>query len=343
MLPRERFRLLQDPVDREAQLYLFDSITAVKYVVPEGKSRYEGVFYCESKDGVIEQLQNSWIWIHFDHNFLEAVIKASSSNEFIPFEEKMELFYDNRQIQQLHFVIMCRQPHFEGVCGDGTIVLLDFEHVRNSFPDHFIQQVVKAANQQVGKFYTVPPGAPNTFTGHHLVDPSLPKVEYRQHQNSTCLFLSLDSAIHYLGLTEVAFKIYLHSCKSSADAQEGIRNWEDLLELWHQCFLAFMHPNKLEPTSFDVLTDVSKFPTVLKLEADDGGIQHAVTIVGKLLFDSNCPYALPFSKESLDYCCSTDEKAGYFSKIFRGYRFMEPGAREKYDHYLLKHCVDLHT
>ena len=84
-------------VDREAQLYLFDSITAVKYVIPEGKSRYEGAFYCESKDGVIEQLQNIWILIYFDHNFLEAVMKASSSNEFILLEQKMELFYDNRQ------------------------------------------------------------------------------------------------------------------------------------------------------------------------------------------------------------------------------------------------------
>ena len=66
-----------------------------------------------------------------------------------------------------------------------------------------------------------------------------------------------------------------------------------------------------------------EFPTVLALEAVDGGTQHAITTVGKLIFDSNCEQALPLTKKSLDYCCLSDDKEGAYHKVLRGYRFME--------------------
>ena len=38
----------------------------------------------------------------------------------------------------------------------------------------------------------------------------------------------------------------------------------------------------------------------------NGGIGHAVTLVGDLIFDSTATHALRFGKESLDWCCAND-------------------------------------
>ena len=62
------------------------------------------------------------------------------------------------------------------------------------------------------------------------------------------------------------------------------------------------------------------------MEAIDGRTQHAITIVGKLIFDKR---ALPLTTKSLDYCCSLADKEGAYHKVHRGYRFMKPQAKNK--------------
>ena len=37
--------------------------------------------------------------------------------------------------------------------------------------------------------------------------------------------------------------------------------------------------------------------------AADGGVKHAVAVVGKLVFDSSCEHAMPLCRETLDWCC----------------------------------------
>jgi hypothetical protein len=38
----------------------------------------------------------------------------------------------------------------------------------------------------------------------------------------------------------------------------------------------------------------------------DGGIGHAISIVGDLIFDSTQTHALQFCKEALDWCCANN-------------------------------------
>ena len=38
------------------------------------------------------------------------------------------------------------------------------------------------------------------------------------------------------------------------------------------------------------------------------GIQYCVTVVGKLVFDSNIPVVLPLTREKIDYCCTNGDK-----------------------------------
>ena len=48
---------------------------------------------------------------------------------------------------------------------------------------------------------------------------------------------------------------------------------------------------------FDLLSgDPPPYPTTVRLLGEDGGVGHAVTIVGEWIFDATLPHALPLSK-----------------------------------------------
>ena len=46
------------------------------------------------------------------------------------------------------------------------------------------------------------------------------------------------------------------------------------------------------------------------------GIQHCVTVVGKLIFDSNITFELPLTHEKLDWCCTNYDE----TKLINGYK-----------------------
>ena len=39
-----------------------------------------------------------------------------------------------------------------------------------------------------------------------------------------------------------------------------------------------------------------------------GGIQHCVTVIGKWIFDSNIPFALPLTCDNLEHCLTNDNE-----------------------------------
>ena len=59
-------------------------------------------------------------------------------------------------------------------------------------------------------------------------------------------------------------------------------------------------------SNWDVLVESKKYMLcVLGIESSDGKTDHAITIVGDWIFDSNCERALRLSQESLDICSSS--------------------------------------
>ena len=63
-------------------------------------------------------------------------------------------------------------------------------------------------------------------------------------------------------------------------------------------------------TTFDILQNHSKYPTVCLLLDTAHRTYHCITFCGKWIFDSNLEYALPLTKALLNYTCSgndTDE------------------------------------
>ena len=71
-----------------------------------------------------------------------------------------------------------------------------------------------------------------------------------------------------------------------------------------------------EEYGYDPLFDISPYPTLIYLKYCLGRIHHCVKVVGKWGFDNNFPFALPLTKENLDYCCISDN----YKKIINGYK-----------------------
>ena len=63
-----------------------------------------------------------------------------------------------------------------------------------------------------------------------------------------------------------------------------------------------------------------------------GNVNHAISVVGSWIFDSNYERALVFNKESLDMICATsigEEQAESFEKVYYAVRFISKEAKSK--------------
>jgi hypothetical protein len=70
---------------------------------------------------------------------------------------------------------------------------------------------------------------------------------------------------------------------------------------------------------FDLKTETSHRWALLVIPlGGDGGIGHAITIVGDLIFDSTQSHALKLGKNSLDWCCANDRG---FASIYMAIKF----------------------
>jgi hypothetical protein len=240
-------------------------------------------------------------------------------------EQEVPVLVDNRQVQKLRYVApqqRGKEPYFLGILSDDTVVKLDNDYV-SQFPKGYVEHVVQhGIERSTNEYFHVPPGAPRTEMGHWMLDEKYPLTKYLQEGASTCLFSSFASALHYVKLEETAGIIASFANSFSAESNNGVTCWKKLLDIMKDR-LPWLQPQKIKGKVFDIFTNVSPYPTVMTLEANDGGIQHAITVVGKIVFDSNCARGLPLTTETLDYCCSTDTRLSSYKRVYKGYRFME--------------------
>ncbi len=166
-----------------------------------------------------------------------------------------------------------------------------------------------------------------------------PPVHYRQgSKDQTCLFLSMASALHYLGtVTKQSIFTRIASNIGNFAKRESERNWTSIDRL--ESLKAIMGgtyvnsktlkqvdvgcPELLdnighfnEKHIFDPLTNQTMLPTLAICESVDGSQDHAVTFVGSWIFDSNEKRALPISRMSLNRCVPFG-----FQRVVRAFRF----------------------
>jgi hypothetical protein len=56
---------------------------------------------------------------------------------------------------------------------------------------------------------------------------------------------------------------------------------------------------------------------LLGVQSDDHKTDHAISIACNWIFDSNFEHALPLTQESLDLCCSSDNRKSTFVGVTR--------------------------
>ena len=330
---RYQWKRFEPYKELEATLQHFESVTALRYKLDKDcNSVGEGKFFAKMKDtGQEVHVLREWVVQNFEDDIIQAVIHGGMG-EFVEVDPGSVILLDREQIKKLSYIVSGKEseePYFLGVLRNGRLKRLADDYVHENFPEELIHRCMQEGTKPGAgkKFFHIPPGAPRTTIDSPILDERYPLAIYKQNSDATCLFSSFASALHYVGLHRTAEAIGKAATIYSADTEAGIENWNALTKIMsEEC--GWLQPRKVHVHE-DILNDVYEFPTVVSLEAVDGGTQHAITVVGKLVFDSNCARALPLTKETLDYCCSSNSMKGYYHRVYKGYRFEEFGHTKK--------------
>jgi hypothetical protein len=129
-----------------------------------------------------------------------------------------------------------------------------------------------------------------------------------QGENDSYVFSSLALAFHQMDIPDLLITAHClqhksHRLSSGKDCLRAAMEIVDEKVKWLQ-------PKRMKKT-FQWEKDINKYMFVVGVMTDStGSYQHAVTIFWNWIYDSNEPFALPLSKESLDCCTWTVVKDG---------------------------------
>ena len=144
--------------------------------------------------------------------------------------------------------------------------------------------------------------------------PDAPKLYVLRENKSACLLFSLSSEFYFIGDK-------IKDEKSSSLKTNDRLKLDQYVALNHlrkkgkpRCKLSYKLSK--EEDGYDTLLDISMHPKLIQLKDFIGGIHHCVTVVGKWMFDSNFTFALPLTKDNLDYCFINDNE----TKGINGYK-----------------------
>jgi hypothetical protein len=205
-----------------------------------------------------------------------------------------------------HFIGMKRSP------SDPSGELVPFinpDWIEYHFHEKFVS-AVKAFGNVSNKWVEVPIGsARNAEDMPPMADivKNIP-CHYKQGNKDYCMFYSFASAMYYLGFQKESESLRLVASqleyRDRTSQLVGIRSAITELKVFEECPVVWGQRKKRH-LQFDVLKNISNDPTLIIPWGGDGGVQHAVTIVGHYIFDSSTHHALRLTRDSLDWCCNT--------------------------------------
>ena len=76
---------------------------------------------------------------------------------------------------------------------------------------------------------------------------------------------------------------------------------------------------------YKILEDISENVTLVQLMDSFGNVNHAISVVGNWIFDSNYEISLVFNKSSLDMICAPsvgEEQNAIFENVFNAVRYI---------------------
>lgn len=176
-----------------------------------------------------------------------------------------------------------------------------------------INLVENAAFEKPNTWIAIPPGRAKrqTIVQESLQIIHVPNVFLQGNENS-CAITSLANALMYINDKASAYELMKHKKKCLATT----RRLQFLTTV-----LRAMGYTVTKITDFDVLNNVSNWPTVCGLSGSDGGRGHAVSVCGQVLFDGSVSHAMKLTKENLNWCCGAPGITVNYVKVYLAYRF----------------------
>ena len=162
--------------------------------------------------------------------------------------------------------------------------------------------------------------------------PNAPPCVHQQKDKRTCVFSSFASCVHYLGHDQMGIRLQ----QLSSNQSYRMNNLERLkvavdTSLGMQCRIKKYNgkgslKHRLDPLNNGEMREKNDiaYPTVVVLEGDDGGTEHAVTIYDNWVFDSNVEFAMPLKQNTLDWCVM-----GKFVRVHQAIRFYLPKSKSE--------------
>ena len=176
-----------------------------------------------------------------------------------------------------------------------------------------INLVENAAFEKPNTWIAIPPGRAKrqTIVQESLQIIHVPNVFLQGNENS-CAITSLANALMYINDKASAYELMKHKKKCLATT----RRLQFLTTV-----LRAMGYTVTKITDFDVLNNVSNWPTVCGLSGSDGDRGHAVSVCGQVLFDGSVSHAMKLTKENLNWCCGAPGITVNYVKVYLAYRF----------------------
>jgi hypothetical protein len=177
-----------------------------------------------------------------------------------------------------------------------------------NFDKRFLSQIKNGCKNKAA-FVFVSPGDNRSHSEEAIKNLATgPKVNYVQTNNQrTCMVYSMASAVHYAGGKQLASEI--RNMATRFEFKVGA----------FSCFLQFMErkhkslkATRIKSTNFDLLERREESIILTCIRGADGKEDHCIAVYQEWIFDSNFPNALPLSTQSLDLCCSSDDKVTLF-------------------------------
>jgi hypothetical protein len=190
---------------------------------------------------------------------------------------------------------------------DGKVLPVAEELVTAQFGSRFMEECKRLGQR---KFVDIPVGTCRSSLMRlfpQLRCEKAPPVQFMQGQIDSCVFSSLASAFHSTALHDLLRVSIILQGKAKKLAG-GVRCLNAAKEIVTEN-VKWLQPRRL-PKKFNWENDMNNYMFVLGVIQDStNSCQHAVTIFCNCIYDSNEPFALPLSQESLD-CCTWYIKDG---------------------------------
>jgi len=160
-----------------------------------------------------------------------------------------------------------------------------------------------------------------------------PPVHFIQGDIDRCVFSSLASAFHHTHIPDLVRVARILQDKSNhlSGGTDCLRDAKQIVEK----YVKWLQPKRMPRKTFQWDNDINQYMFFVGVIKDStGSCQHAVTIFRGWIYDSNEPFALPLSQESLDICTWTTsdkkvQEASTFVCFVDGWIFQEMPSKKR--------------